>query len=744
MEKLLKSKKFLLIWVIAVTVIIDFVLALGSTEAATLSGIIKANGGGAWVMAMDESLPTRPRTIVVSGPHERYEIPDLDASKKYTVLGRAYGCEDKWIHDVSPGKLPIELNCDISPQEAAEIYPANYWGSIIHFPGTGEFPGTGTIRSGGNGINTNFQERAAYLATFYLSCHLCHQVGGPAARRLTSAFLWDKAMGMTKTPHTPGFPAGLDPVPPHIGAPQDTRSQSGGVMFGVYRGFSGSVADNDTGILVDSTDGKSLANQFGTMMGDWATRIANGEVPPTPPRPTGRAAQVVIQEWDTGTRFSYQHDGISTFNYEPTVNANGVVWAIDIGQDYLWGTNPVTHEQVVFKVPMLPGYNKGEPFQHVPWCDQPGFCSWSVYNNPANPHTINMDVNGVVWATSAVARNQDRSIPGTPGFISGGVCDGVPPLPYNGAFHPRAGIFAFDPVSETFFLINTCGGTHHLAPDPADGCIWLSGDSNVLQRWCPSGPPDVGTYDFWEITADNIDGLPRPGFLYGINVAPDGTVWASTPGHRGRIIHFDPDCDRGALGLPPRQSSTGDTGCTKEYVPPAPGSGPRGIDVATDGKAHTGLGGSNHLGIFDESLCTTPECTEGWTLIEFPGPRNQGPNGEEIPASERGPADWYYYSFVDKFNASGLGADASLVCGTGSDSVKVYWPSGPHAGQTAEYRIPHPMGTFSRLLDARIDDPGGGCKGRGVWLINGHDPARFVEGGQPQVVHMWFKDCEID
>jgi len=741
MKRLLKSKKFLLIWVMAVGIIVNLVLALDPVRAApqtTLSGTIVANGGGAWVMAMDESNPIRPRTIVVSDNQQHYEIPDLNPNKKYTVLGRAYGCEDKWIHDVSPGNLTINLNCKISPQEAAEIYPANYWTSLVHFPATSAFPGTGPLKSSGNGINTSFTERQAYMSQFYLSCHLCHQVGTEHTREHTTAFEWDKILGKTKTPLTPAFPPGLT-VPGHIPATGDTRAASGGGMFGSYRGYSGTVANNDTGWFVDSPDGNDIANQFARMMADWATRIEEGEVPPTPPRPTGRAAQVVIQEWDMGTPLSYSHDGISTYKEDPTVNGNGVVWAIDIGQDYLWGINPVTHEELVYKVPMLPGYNKGESNQQVPWCDQPGFCTWSVYHNPANPHTINMDADGMVWFTSAVARSADRSIPGTPGFL-GAACSGVPPLPYSGAAHPRAGVAAFDPNTETFYLINTCGGTHHLAIDPDDQCVWLSGDSNVLHRWCPTGPPNVGTYDFWEITRDNIDGTPRPGFLYGINVAPDGTVWAATPGHRGRIIHFDPDCDRGALGLPPRASSTGDMGCTFEYVPPAPGAGPRGIDIDTNGVVHTGLGGSGHLGIFGESLCTTGACTEGWTFIEFPGPRNQGPSGEEIPPSERGSADWYSYNFVDQHNASGLGANASLVCGTGSDSVKAYLPT----GEKIEYRIPYPLGTFSRLMDARIDDEDGGCKARGIWLVNSNDPAAHIEGGHPELVHMWFRDCETE
>lgn len=159
MERVWKSIKFLLISVVAVG-ILGMLLAPNPAKAqppgaTSLRGIINANGGGAWVMAMDESLPTRPRTIVVSDARQRYEIPDLVPGVEYTVLGRAYGCKDKWIRGVTTGHLAIQLDCDISPQEAAEIYPASYWASIIHFPAAGDFPGTGPIKDGGNGIGTD-------------------------------------------------------------------------------------------------------------------------------------------------------------------------------------------------------------------------------------------------------------------------------------------------------------------------------------------------------------------------------------------------------------------------------------------------------------------------------------------------------------------------------------------------------------------------------------------------------------
>jgi hypothetical protein len=53
------------------------------------------------------------------------------------------------------------------------------------------------------------------------------------------------------------------------------------------------------------------------MLADWGARVAAGEVPPAPPRPTGIERNVVISQWDWGSPESFVHDLISTGQAQP-------------------------------------------------------------------------------------------------------------------------------------------------------------------------------------------------------------------------------------------------------------------------------------------------------------------------------------------------------------------------------------------------------------------------------------------
>jgi hypothetical protein len=73
---------------------------------------------------------------------------------------------------------------------------------------------------------------------------------------------------------------------------------------------------------------------------DWTDRIADGEVPPAPPRPEGIERNVVITLWDWGTETSYSHDEIVTDKRDPTVNADGPVYAVSSGHGKLMVLDP--------------------------------------------------------------------------------------------------------------------------------------------------------------------------------------------------------------------------------------------------------------------------------------------------------------------------------------------------------------------------------------------------------------------
>ena len=174
---------------------------------------------------------------------------------------------------------------------------------------------------------------------------------------------------------------------------------------------------------------------------------------------------------------------------------------------------------------------------------------------------------------------------------------------------------------------------------------------------------------------------------------------------------FEPPSER--MGLDP----------TSDQV----GFKPRGIDVDRSGMIWTALAGSNHMASFDYRKCKTTggpnahegrSCREGWTLYPLPGPTFKGTNVR---------SDYYYYNWVDQFNALGLGTDVPIATGTGSDSLIALLPK---TGEAVVMRVPYPLGGFHpRGMDGRIDDSNAGWKGRAVYSSTGADTIWHAKGG---------------
>ncbi len=468
----------------------------------------------------------------------------------------------------------------------------------------------------------------------------------------------------------------------------------------------------------------------------WSLRIQNGETPEPPPRPRGLERNVVITQWAWGDGYTYAHDEIATDKRDPTVNAGGPVYGVDIGNDHLLVLDPDTHRVRSIPVPTEGAFA-------TPWCDQTykplaggeplpyGFGSLGCpvqegitgftgkYQNPANPHNPMMDAEGRVWLTTQVRREWGEDLPS--------FCRKAPVIADN--YHHRQ-LGYWDPKTESYELIDTCYGTHHLQFDEK-GVLWTSGDSYVVgwfdpAKYDPARPESLGEAQGWsEVVVDSDgDGEPdRPivGFHYGVIPNPtDGSVWTAHPGAEfgaplefpGLLMRYDPATDRHEV-----------------YRPPAPGSGPRGVDVDRAGNIWASLGGSGHLARFDRSRCKKTwgigdQCPEGWTLWRSPGPGLRG-----LPA-EAGSADMHYYIWVDQWNTLGMGHDKVVMNGTGSDSILVFDP------ETEEFtviRVPYPLNTYTRGLDGRIDDAKTGWKGRGLWFNNGLDPLIHSEIQQSYV-----------
>ncbi len=618
-----------------------------------IEGTVTSQGdkaeAGVWVIAQTDDLPTPYRKIVVTDDAGKFVLPELPDAE-YEVWVRGYGLKDSAKSTAKPGGNVAITAETATGQDAARVYPANYWWSMFK-PTQPDGPWVGASK---------------------LGCELCHQMGAAPTRLAT-----EKA-----------FADGL---------------KKAAVMHGTAEGLGGDAFR------------KSLA--------DWGGRIAKGEVPKeTPPRPEGAERNMVITQWEWGDQFTYAHDEITTDKRDPTLNAGGKVFGVDLANDRMLIVDPKTNEASTEKVPTRDGWD-------TPWCKQTykaipgqdgaeqkpqdgGFGTLGCpapggatafdgkYHNPANPHNPMMDKDGKVWITTQIRREWAEDL--------NEKCKADPVI-VNNAHHRQLGYY--DPESKKTQLIDTCFGTHHLQFDDK-GVLWLSGDSFVLgwfdpSKYDPAKPETEMDAQDWEEVKVDSDGdgkadLPIVGFNYGIIPNPtDGSVWTAQPstGPRGTITRFDPA-----------------TRTFEAYTPPAPGHGPRGVDVDSKGIIWAALGGSGHLAKFDRSKCKQTwgkgdQCPEGWTLYRSPGPKAQG--------AEDMSADFHYYLFVDQKNTLGMGEDVVVMNGTGSDSLLAFDP------KTEKYtviRIPHPLNVFTRGLDGRIDDPDTGWKGRGLWFTNGLDP----------------------
>ena len=114
-----------------------------------IGGVVTSANGpeeGVWVIAETTSLPTKFVKSVVTGDGGRYLIPDLPEAA-YDVWVRGYGLVDSDRTTAAPGDT-VDLTATVAetPAEAARVYPANYWYSLIRPPRRPSSPGSGAGR----------------------------------------------------------------------------------------------------------------------------------------------------------------------------------------------------------------------------------------------------------------------------------------------------------------------------------------------------------------------------------------------------------------------------------------------------------------------------------------------------------------------------------------------------------------------------------------------------------------------
>jgi hypothetical protein len=646
-------------------------------DADDIGGVVTSTKGpeaGVWVIAETRDLPTKFARIVVTDDRGRYVIPDLPKAN-YEVWVRGYGLVDSKHVKSTPGsQLNLTAALASNAHEAAQYYPAGYWFSLMQVPAKNEFPGTGA-----NGIAPAMKTQEDWLRNLKSgTCWACHALG---------------------TKETREVPAVLKSM-----APMDAwqrRINSGQAGVDMMRGISAF----------------GMARAL-TMFSDWTDRIAKGEVPPAPPRPQGLERNVVITEWDWADPKAYLHDEVSTDRRNPRLNPDGLIYgATELSTDYLPVLDPV--HNTISRVPLTvrdPATPMTSQEMSAPSMNFGSEPPWNSHNNVHNPM---FDEQGRVWITSTV-----RPAP-NPDFCKAG------------SDHPSAKLYPlntsarqlamYDPKRKQLTHISTCFSTHHLMfAEDANRTLWTSGGGPVVgwlntkmfdethdeaksQGWTAlildtNGNGKRDDYVEPNQPVDPTKDKRYGGGLYAVAPAPDGSIWGTVLGMPGAIVRITPGSH------PP------DTALTEVFEPPFndpvnPGFSPRGGDVDRSGVYWTALA-SGHLASFDRRKCKGPlkgptatgqHCPEGWTLYTEPLPQMKG-------VSEQGSAGASYYTWVDQFDALGLGANTPINTGNGAEGLLAL-----KDGKWVVLRVPYPLGYYAKWMDGRIDDPAGGWKGREVW-----------------------------
>jgi hypothetical protein len=117
-------------------------------DADDIGGVVTGPSGpeaGVWVIAETTDLPTRYAKMVVTDDQGRYVVPDLPKGK-YKVWVRGYGLVDSAKVDGEPGRQ-LNLTAVKAPNEAeaAKIYPAIHWYSMLKIPAADQFGGKSDI-----------------------------------------------------------------------------------------------------------------------------------------------------------------------------------------------------------------------------------------------------------------------------------------------------------------------------------------------------------------------------------------------------------------------------------------------------------------------------------------------------------------------------------------------------------------------------------------------------------------------
>ena len=115
-----------------------------------ITGVVRSDSvpqAGVWVIAETKDLPTPFMKIVVTDDQGRFMLPELPAPPTASgCAAMASSTRRRCRSSRRPTSLTLKRHAARTPQEAAKVYPGNYWLSLLEPPAAHEFPGNGTKR----------------------------------------------------------------------------------------------------------------------------------------------------------------------------------------------------------------------------------------------------------------------------------------------------------------------------------------------------------------------------------------------------------------------------------------------------------------------------------------------------------------------------------------------------------------------------------------------------------------------
>ena len=237
-----------------------------------IQGVVQSEKGpeaGVWVIAETKDLPTNFIKIVVTDDQGRFMVPDLPTAN-YKVWVRGYGLVDSTPINMKPAANTVTLKAATAktPQEAAAVYPGDYW--LSHAGAAGPEPVPRHRQRKATASAPRWLTQNHWINSLKSDCNFCHQLGNQLTRSVDHVF---KANPELKT-HEEAWE---------------------------WRLGTGVRGNNMYSVLNNHGHRRRSLKVFA----DWTERVAKGEVPPAPPRPKGIERNIVADAvglWATTTR----------------------------------------------------------------------------------------------------------------------------------------------------------------------------------------------------------------------------------------------------------------------------------------------------------------------------------------------------------------------------------------------------------------------------------------------------------